>query len=119
MKWLITVSVFLVLTVLGCGWASAASLNLRATWTANTESDIKEYRLFRTDGTRILVGTIPHPVTTYDFTSTVADQSSGTLTFVLTAVSTDDNESEDSSTISFGYSLLPPPVPQGLKATKQ
>jgi len=98
-----------------------ATLNLRATWTANTESDMKEYRLYRTDGTRTLIGTIPHPTTSYNFSVTVPDQSAGTLTFVLTAVDTNNNESLDSSPATYSYNLdtIPPAAPRHLSVQKQ
>jgi len=56
-------AVIWVASFLFCGSAFGASLNLKATWTANGESDMKEYRLYRTDGTRALVGTISHQYT--------------------------------------------------------
>jgi hypothetical protein len=92
-----------------------ASLNLRATWTANTEPDMASYRLYRTDGTRLLIGSIPHPTATYDFTATVPDGSAGTLTFVLVAVDTNNNASLDSVTVPFVYNLdvTPPARPGG------
>ncbi|MEO0228294.1 MAG: hypothetical protein ABIL70_09630 [candidate division WOR-3 bacterium] len=103
------------------GLSFAATLNLRATWTANTESDMKEYRLYRTDGTRILIGTIPHPNTSYDFSITVPDQSAGTLIFVITAVDTNNNESADSSPASYSYNLdtIPPSAPKNLSVQKK
>src|SRR4030042_767086 len=97
MKWMTLV---LVIVLIFCGSAFGATLNLRATWTANTESDMKEDRLYRTDGTRTLIGTITHSNTSYNFSVTVADNSSGTLTFVLTAVNTNNNQSSDSTPAS-------------------
>ncbi len=86
--------------------AFGATLNLTATWTANTEADMKEYRLYRTDVSRTLIGTTPQPGTSYGpFPLTVADGSSGTLIFVLTAVDTSNLESADSSPSSYTYDL--------------
>jgi hypothetical protein len=98
---LVTVMFFCGSSVFG------ATLSLKATWTANTESDMKEYRLYRTDGTRTLVGATPHPNTSYPFAVTVPDGSSGTLKFVLTAVDTNNNESTDSNLATYNYDLRP------------
>lgn len=110
----------LIIIMVFCGSAFGASLSLRATWTANTEQDMKEYQLYRTDGTRTLIGTIPHPTTTYNFSVTVPDQSSGTLTFVLQAVDTNNNHSQDSLPASYIYNsdTLPPARPSGLTVQK-
>lgn len=118
MKW---VALILLIVLFGWGSASGASLNLRATWTANTEPDMKEYRLYRTDGTRTLIGTIRHPNTSYNFTVTVPDNSSGTLTFVLTAVDTNNNQSADSTPASYTYNLdtIPPGAPRNLSVQNQ
>jgi len=118
MKWMTLV---LVIIMLFCGSALGATLNLRATWTANTEADMKEYRLYRTDGTRTLIGTITHPATSYNFSVTVADNSSGTLTFVLTAVDTNNNQSSDSTPASYTYNLdtIPPTSPRNLNVQNQ
>ena len=98
----------LVLVMIFCESAFGATLNLTATWTANSETDMKEYRLYRTDVPRILIGTTPHPNTSYGpFPITVQDGSYGTLTFVLTAVDTQDNESSDSSPVTYNYDLRP------------
>jgi hypothetical protein len=100
--------------------AFAATLSLRATWTANTEADMKEYRLYRTDGTTTLTGTVPHPTVTYSFSVNVPDGSSGTLTFVLRAVDTSDNESTDSSSVTYIYNLdgTPPAPPINVRVIK-
>ncbi|MBM4337972.1 MAG: hypothetical protein FJ110_00345 [Deltaproteobacteria bacterium] len=117
MKWIIIVFSLLFI----CGPSFGATLNLRATWTANTEPDMREYRLYRTDGTRTLIGTIAHPTTSYNFTITVPDNSSGTLTFVLTAVDTNNNQSADSTPASYNYNLdtIPPGVPRNLSVQNQ
>jgi hypothetical protein len=82
---------------------------------------MRDYRLYRTDGTRTLIGTIPHPNTSYNFSVTVPDQSSGTLRFVLTAVDTNNNESLDGSPASYSYNLdtIPPAVPRNLSVQSQ
>src|SRR3972149_3654335 len=93
----------------------SATLNLRATWTANIEPDMASYKLYRTDGIRTLIGTIPHPTTIYNFSITVLDGSQGVLTFVLTAGDTNNNESVDSDPASYSYNLdtTPPARPGG------
>jgi hypothetical protein len=112
--------VLLVLVVVS-GSAFGATLNLKATWTANTETDMKEYRLYRTDGTRTLIGTVAHPTTTYNFSVTVADGTAGTMTFVLVAVDTNNNISPDSATASYPYNtdVTPPVAPKGMSIAKQ
>jgi hypothetical protein len=118
MKWM---ALGLLVVMVFCGSAFGATLNLRATWTANTETDMKEYRLYRTDGTRTPLGTIAHPNTSYNFSVTVADNSSGTLTFVLTAVDTNNNQSSDSTPASYSYNLdtIPPTSPKNLSVQNQ
>lgn len=98
-----------------------ASLNLKATWTPNTETDMAGYNLYRTDGTRIKLNTtlIPHPTALYLFTTNVPDNTDWTLTFVLTAVDTANNESLDSVTIPFLSNLKSPVAPVGGSVTKQ
>ena len=96
-----------------------ASIPLRATWTANTESDMASYKLYRTDGTRLLIGTIAHPTTNYNFTLIVPDNSQGTLTFVLTALDTAGNESLDSGVVSYPFDLRSPAAPIGLGVVRQ
>jgi lipopolysaccharide export system protein LptC len=115
MKWVV---IALMTFMVVCGSAFGATLNLKATWTANTETDMASYKLYRTDGTRTLIGTIAFPSTTYNFSVTVTDNSSGTLTYVLTAVDTASNESADSATASYHYDLVLPTAPKNLLVTK-
>jgi len=94
-----------------------ASISLKAIWTPNTEADMAGYNLYRTDGTRLKLNPalIPHPpVLPYNFIVSVPDNSSGTMTFVLTAVDSIGNESPDSNTASRPYDLVPPAKPVGL-----
>jgi hypothetical protein len=115
------IGLVLLIVMVVSGSAFGASLNLRAIWTANTEADMKEYRLYRTDGARTLVGTIAHPTVTYDFSVTVPDGSAGTLTFVLKSVDVNNNASADSATVSYSYNLdaVPPVAPRNLSFVKQ
>jgi hypothetical protein len=115
MKWVV---IALMAFIMFCGSAFGATLNLKATWTANTEPDMASYKLYRTDGTRTLIGTIAFPSTSYNFSVTVAANSSGTLTYVLTAVDTAGNESADSTSASYPYDLLLPTAPKNLLVTK-
>ena len=113
---LIIISILLMSTTLVFG----ATLNLRATWTANVETDMASYKLYRTDAGRVLIGTIPHPTVLYLFPITVPDGSQGVLTFVLTAVDTNNNESLDSNPASYTYNVdtIPPLRPGGLAITR-
>lgn len=98
----------------------AADLALRATWTANTDTVTTGYKLYRTDGTRALVATIPGKTTAlYNFTLTVPDGTTGTLRFVMTAISA-TKESADSVTALYPFDLTPvPSVPGGLGIVAQ
>lgn len=78
-----------------------ASLNLTASWTSNSEPDVKEYRLYRTDGTRKLISTVQHPVDYSSFSVTFQNTYAGPLTFVITAVNTSNRESTDSSLVQY------------------
>ena len=98
-----------------------ASLPLRAIWVPNTDSVTIGYKLYRTDGTRVQVGGNIAGKTTsqYLFTITVPDNSTGTLTFVLTAYSA-TKESGDSVTVSYPFDLSPSPVvPTGFGVSAQ
>ena len=113
-KIFLTIIAFLMMSSLAFG----ATLNLKATWDVNLELDMASYKLYRTDGTRTLLSTIPHPTTTYKFSVDVLDDSEGTLVFVLTAIDTSDNESLDSSSASFSYDYRCPARPTGLTVSK-
>ena len=95
-----------------------ASINLKATWTPNTETDMKEYRLYRLDPTRVLVGTIPHPTATFDFTTIGPDGGEVLMTFVLTATDQAGNESGDSNVAIFPFDQKAPAAPIGINVGK-
>ena len=118
MKKLIFCALFLILVP---SFVLAATLNLKAMWVANTESDMASYKLYRTDIGRTLIGSIPHPPSLpYLFSVTVPDGSQGVLTFVLTAVDTANNESGDSLPASYNYNLdtTAPAPSKNLSVTK-
>jgi hypothetical protein len=111
---LITLAIMLLSTLV-----FGANVPLKATWTPNTETDMKEYRLYRLDPTRILIGTIPHPpVLPYNFTTTAPDGSEVLMTFVLTAVDQAGNESGDSNVATFPFDQMAPGVPKNVIITK-
>ncbi len=114
MKRIILMAVsFLLLSTLVFG----ASIPLKFAWDPNTDSVTIGYKLYRTDGTRVLLGTIPgkNPIFPYAVTITVPDGSTGTATFVATAFSA-TQESADSNMVAYPFDLSPAPaVPQGLK----
>lgn len=114
MKKILLLAISLVLLA-SVAWS--ASIPLKATWTPNTEADMAGYNLYRTDGTRLKLNPtlITHPPTLpYNFIVTVPDNSSGTMTFVLTAVDAMGNESVDSVVVNKVYDLIPPVRPIGL-----
>jgi len=96
-----------------------ASINLRATWTPNTETDMKEYRFYRLDPTRVLIGTIPHPTAIFNFTTTGPDGGEVLMTFVLTATDQAGNESGDSNVATYPFDQKAPVVPAGVSVVKQ
>ena len=61
---------------------------------------MKEYRTYRTKGTKTLTGTIAHPTASYNFSVTVPDLSIWISTFVSTVVDTNNNESLNSTPTS-------------------
>jgi len=82
---------------------------LKATFTPNTEPDMKEYELWRTDGTRVKISTIPHPpVLPYNFIASAPDGQDYTMTFILISVDTAGNKSGDSNTAPFLSNKKPP-----------
>jgi len=108
-------TVIFILAILAlASLAFSADLSLKATWTPNTESDMASYKLYRTDVTRSLIGTIPHPpALPYAFVVTIPANTEGTLQFVLTALDTKGNESADSNTVAYPFDLKPPAAPGG------
>ena len=98
--------------------AFGATITLTATWDANTETDLAGYRVYRTDGTRAMIGNVLAPAHQHGpFNAIVPDNSAGILKFVVTAYDTNSNESADSNTATWTYNLdtIPPGAPKTLK----
>ena len=116
-KILVAVTIVLVLGLVSTGWA----VNLRAEWTPNTEADMNHYVLYRTDGTRVVIGAcsnVPQPalplptVVSCSFAITPVTEGQ-ILTFVLQAVDNSGNASADSATASYTVANPPPAQPGG------
>ena len=103
---LIIVTSFLMSTLV-----FGASIPLNAIWDPNIDDVTIGYKLYRTDGTRLLIGDIPgeNPTFPYSFTVTVPDGSTGTVTFIVVAYST-TQVSEDSNVASYPFDLSPRPA---------
>lgn len=88
-------------------------------WDRNTESDMKEYKLYRVDGTRTYLATIQHPGSGTTVTHTqvinVPDSGEGLMLFVVTALDTSGNESGDSNTASLPFDKKAPAAPVNFK----
>ena len=106
--------VFIVLSlVLLAGFAMAASLPLQGNWTPPT-TDINgnpvvgpvTFNLYETDGGRVLLNTSPIIAPPFNFSITKPDGTSGTATFVITAVNP-GGESADSNVASYPFALVP------------
>ena len=94
-----------------------ASVPIKFAWDYNTDSVTIGYKLYRTDGSRQLIATIPGetPVLPFVVSVDLPDGLSGAATFVLTAYSV-TKESGDSNTVSYPFDLSPAPaVPGGFR----
>ena len=87
-------------------------------WTANTDGNTTNYKIYRTDlgygtgGVRTLLTTIAHPTATYDFSVTIPTGVSALLTFVVVASNANGDASDSNvatALIFFGvYKATPP-----------
>ena len=94
-----------------------ASVPIKFAWDYNTETDLAGYKLYRTEGTRALLATIPikEPILPFLVSVNLPDGASGIATFVLTAYDTSGNESGDSNTVTYPFDLGPPAAPAGFR----
>ena len=94
--------------------ASAATKTLGLTWDANTEVDLKGYRLYRgtkVGGPYVRVGEVLAPIVTFTDTLPAA----GFYTFVATAFDSVGNESGYSNEVTFSYDDVAPGAPKLLR----
>ena len=113
-KGFLIVSILILLPI----FAWAASVPINVTWDPNTETDMKEYRIYSQVGvTYALLGTVQHPTVVFQGAKTVADGTMGFFLVVATAVDTSGNESGYSNNVRYDYNFdtTAPVIPRNLR----
>jgi hypothetical protein len=120
--------VFIILSlVLLAGFAFGASLPLQGNWTPPT-TDLNgsplvgpvTFNLYETDSGRIQINSSPILTPPFNFSIIKPDGTSGTATFVITAINP-GGESADSNVASYPFALVPaaPAAPAGFSVITQ
>ena len=83
------------------------------TWTANTEPDLKDYRVWRSigGGAEVVIATVMKGTQTYVDTDTTVD---GVYSYSLTARDSGNLESLHSVSVTKTVNTVPPSAPVGL-----
>lgn len=115
-------SVIIVLVFM-CMSTTSYAASATLSWTGNTESDLKGYKVYRGNGEcttgplkPLMIGgvhvEIAKPATTY--TDTTVPVFDGMLCYEITAIDTSGNESPRSNRATKAVNLVPPQAPAGL-----
>lgn len=108
MKQLLLIILFLLFSTIA--WADS---NVTFTWQPNSESDLKEYRLYQSDTSGDYVSGIDIPVAVIPVgTETVSiNADDGVWYWILTAVDEHDNESDKSNEVTASLDSIAPEAP--------
>ena len=115
MKKLILTILFLLFSTIA--WAGSS---VTFTWQPNSESDLKEYRLYQADisGDYELGVDIPVAITPAGTeTATIHDVADGTWFWVMTASDHHGNESGESDEVTKGLDTIAPNAVEGVSVT--
>lgn len=107
--------------------AQTASVSVSLTWTANTETDLAGYKVYRGQGTTQCSGLAPLPALSVNgtpvrvlapsaaYTDPTVSRVEGPVCYELTAYDTSSNESGRSNRAQVVLNVNPPSSPQNLQ----
>ncbi|RLB67230.1 MAG: hypothetical protein DRH04_08265 [Deltaproteobacteria bacterium] len=116
-----TIFTIILLVVIGVAFNVQAAVQVTATWSANTESDLAGYNIYRSttsgSGYVKLNSSIIAKTSAPQYIDTIPDATEVTYYYVVTAVDTSGNESSYSSEASTHIDTRAPSPPNGIKVT--